>query len=42
MTFRMMKPLRFSMLSLDMQLMRNFWRNWIRESGDWSVALDKL
>ena len=28
------------MLRLDVQLMRNFWRNWIRKSGDWSVALD--
>ena len=28
------------MLRLDVQLMRNFWRNWIRESGDWSVALE--
>ena len=28
------------MLRLDVQLMRNFWRNWIRESGDCSVALD--
>ena len=28
------------MLRLDVQLMRNFWRNWIRESGDCSKALD--
>jgi hypothetical protein len=28
------------MLRLDVQLMRNFWRNWIRESGGWSVALE--
>ena len=28
------------MLGLDVQLRRNFWRNWIRESGDCSVALD--
>ena len=28
------------MLRLDVQLMRDFWRNWIRKSEDWSVALD--
>ena len=39
-TSRMMKPLSILNAEPRRAADEDFWRNWIRESGDWSVALE--